>query len=65
MHPSTSVIFLSIWTSHVRTTVFDKELAKEVKLFFEHERLFFWLESLALIDALSGAVPALSLIPSG
>jgi hypothetical protein len=51
------------WTSHVRTTVFDKELAKEVKLFFEHERLFFWLESLALIDAFSGAVPALSLIP--
>jgi hypothetical protein len=51
------------WTSHVRTTVFDKELAKEVKLFFDHERLFFWLESLALINALSGAVAALPLIP--
>jgi hypothetical protein len=51
------------WTSHVRTAVFDKELAKEVKLFFDHERLFFWLESLALINALGGAVPALSLIP--
>ncbi|KAG2036722.1 hypothetical protein BDR03DRAFT_898125 [Suillus americanus] len=47
------------WTSHVRTTSFDKELAKEVKLFFDHERLFFWLESLALINALSGAGPAL------
>jgi hypothetical protein len=51
------------WTSHVRTAVFDKEFAKEVRLFFDHERLFFWLESLALINALSGAVPALSLIP--
>ncbi|KIK38627.1 hypothetical protein CY34DRAFT_14919 [Suillus luteus UH-Slu-Lm8-n1] len=51
------------WTSHVRTSDFDKELAKEVQSFFDHERLFFWLESLALINALSGAVPALSLIP--
>ncbi|KIK38133.1 hypothetical protein CY34DRAFT_809670 [Suillus luteus UH-Slu-Lm8-n1] len=51
------------WTLHVRTTVFDKELAKEVKLFFDNERLFFWLESLALINVLSGAVPALLLIP--
>jgi hypothetical protein len=51
------------WTSHVRTTVFDKELAKEVKSFIDHERLFFWLELLALINALGGAVPALSLIP--
>jgi hypothetical protein len=51
------------WTSHVRTAVFDKELAKEVKLFFNHERLFFWLELLALINALGGAVPALPLIP--
>jgi WD40 repeat protein len=47
------------WTSHTRTTSFDKELAKEVKLFFDHERLFFWLELLGLINALSGAVPAL------
>ncbi|KAG2339592.1 hypothetical protein BDR05DRAFT_938889 [Suillus weaverae] len=51
------------WTSHVRTTTFDKELAKEVKLFFGHERLFFWLELLALIHVLSSAVPSLSLIP--
>jgi hypothetical protein len=50
------------WTLHVRTTSFDKELAKEVKLFFDHERLFFWLELLGLINALSGAVPALLLI---
>ncbi|KAG2343516.1 hypothetical protein BDR05DRAFT_963087 [Suillus weaverae] len=50
------------WTSHVRATAFDKELAKEVKLLFDRERVFFWLESLALINALSGAVPALSLI---
>ncbi|KAG1866800.1 hypothetical protein F4604DRAFT_2022318 [Suillus subluteus] len=47
------------WTSHVRTISFDKELAKEVKLFFDNERLFFWLELLALINALSGTVPAL------
>ncbi|KIK35362.1 hypothetical protein CY34DRAFT_587433, partial [Suillus luteus UH-Slu-Lm8-n1] len=51
------------WTSHVRNTAFDKELAKEVKSFFNNERLFFWLELLALINALSGAVPALPLIP--
>jgi hypothetical protein len=51
------------WTSHVTTTVFANELAKEVKMFFDHERLFFWLESLALINALSGAVAALPLIP--
>jgi len=51
------------WTLHVRTTVFDKELAKEVKLLFDHERLFFWLEALALINALGGAVTALSFIP--
>jgi hypothetical protein len=51
------------WTSHVQTTAFDKELAKEVKLLFDHERLFFWLELLALINALSGAVTALPFIP--
>jgi hypothetical protein len=47
------------WTSHVRSTAFDKELAREVKLLFHHERVFFWLESLALTNALSGAVGAL------
>jgi hypothetical protein len=50
------------WTSHVQSTVFDKELAKEVKLLFSHERVFLWLELLALINALSGAVPALPLM---
>jgi hypothetical protein len=47
------------WTSHIRSTAFDKELGREVKFLFEHERVFFWLESLALINALSGAVGAL------
>jgi len=50
------------WPVHVQTTHFDPELAKEIKSFFEHERLFFWLEVLGLINALSGAVPALPLI---
>jgi hypothetical protein len=50
------------WTSHVRSTVFEKELANEVKLLFNHERVFFWLELLALINALSGAGLALPLI---
>jgi WD40 repeat protein len=47
------------WTWHVRTTTFDMDLAKEVKLLFDHERVFFWLESLALTNALGGAVSAL------
>jgi hypothetical protein len=47
------------WTLHVRSTAFDKELAREVKLLLDHERVFFWLESLALTNALSGAVGAL------
>lgn len=50
------------WLAHVQKTDFDVELAQEVKLFFDHERLLFWLEALALIDALSGAVAALPLI---
>lgn len=50
------------WLAHVEKTDFDVELAQEVKLFFDHERLLFWLEALALIDALSGAVAALPLI---
>jgi hypothetical protein len=47
------------WMAHVQTTVFDAELAQEVKLFFDHERLLFWIELLGLINALSGAVSAL------
>jgi hypothetical protein len=50
------------WMLHVRTAVFDEELAREVELLFNHERLFFWIELLALINALSGAITALSLI---
>jgi hypothetical protein len=51
------------WTSHVRTAVFNDELTKEVKLFFNHQQLFFWLELLALVNALSGAVAALPFTP--
>jgi hypothetical protein len=50
------------WPVHVQRTHFDPELAKEIQSFFEHERLFFWLEALGLMNALSGAVPALPLI---
>jgi hypothetical protein len=50
------------WPVHVQTTHFDPELATEIKSFFEHERLFFWLEVLGLVNALSGAVASLALI---
>ncbi|KIK42107.1 hypothetical protein CY34DRAFT_30527, partial [Suillus luteus UH-Slu-Lm8-n1] len=40
------------WTPRVRTTAFDKELAKEMKLLFDHKRLFFWLGLLVLIRIL-------------
>jgi hypothetical protein len=50
------------WPAHVQATDFDPELGNEIKSFFEHERLFFWLEVLGLINALSGAVPTLPLI---
>jgi hypothetical protein len=50
------------WPIHVQTTHFDPKLAKEIKSFFDHERLFFWLEVLCLSNALSGAVPVLPLI---
>ncbi|KIK36383.1 hypothetical protein CY34DRAFT_811336, partial [Suillus luteus UH-Slu-Lm8-n1] len=50
------------WPAHVQATHFDPELAKEISSFFEHERLFFWLEVLSLLNALSGAVPALPLV---
>jgi hypothetical protein len=47
------------WSSHLRATGFDTELAKEVKSFFDHERTLFWLEVLGIIQAVSGAVTAL------
>jgi hypothetical protein len=50
------------WPVHVQATDFDPELAKELKSFFDHQQLFFWLEVLGLINALSGVVPALPLI---
>jgi WD40 repeat protein len=50
------------WPIHIQPTHFDPELATEIKSFFEHERLFFWFEVLGLMNALSGAVPALALI---
>ncbi|KAG2067891.1 hypothetical protein BDR04DRAFT_825325 [Suillus decipiens] len=50
------------WTLHVRVTVFDKELAKEVEMFFDHERLFFWIELLGLIKTLGNAAAALPTI---
>jgi hypothetical protein len=50
------------WPIHVQPTHFDPELATEIKSFFEHERLFFWLEVLGLMNALSGAVIALAFI---
>lgn len=46
----------------MQITHFDPDLAKEIKTFFDHERLLFWLEVLGLINALSGVVPALLLI---
>ncbi|KAG1899840.1 uncharacterized protein F5891DRAFT_380520 [Suillus fuscotomentosus] len=51
------------WSSHLRATVFDTELAEEVKSFFDHERLLFWLEVLGVIQAVSSAVTALPHIP--
>ncbi|KIK34723.1 hypothetical protein CY34DRAFT_17519 [Suillus luteus UH-Slu-Lm8-n1] len=50
------------WPAHVQATRFDPELAKEMSSFFDNQRLFFWLEVLGLINALSGAVPALPLV---
>ena len=38
---------------------FDTELAKEIRLFFDHERVLFWLEALGLLNAISGAAATL------
>lgn len=40
----TSILLLRFGPAHVRTTILDTELAEEVKLFFDNERLFFWIE---------------------
>ncbi|KIK44915.1 hypothetical protein CY34DRAFT_584968 [Suillus luteus UH-Slu-Lm8-n1] len=50
------------WATHVRATHFNSELAKEIRSFFDSERLLFWIESLGLLNALSGAVSVLPLI---
>ncbi|KIK37359.1 hypothetical protein CY34DRAFT_810405, partial [Suillus luteus UH-Slu-Lm8-n1] len=50
------------WPAHTQATDFDPGLANEIKTFLDHERLFFWFEALGLINALSGAVPALPLV---
>jgi hypothetical protein len=63
MHPPHLSHSSRFCTSHVQSAVFNEELAKEVKLFFDHGRLFFWLKLLALINALGSAVAALPFIP--
>ncbi|KAG2349201.1 hypothetical protein BDR05DRAFT_408106, partial [Suillus weaverae] len=50
------------WATHVRAAAFDAELAKEIGSFFDNERLLFWIESLGLLNALSGAVDVPPLI---
>jgi hypothetical protein len=50
------------WAMHIRATDFDTELAREIGSFFVNERLLFWIESLALLHALSVAVTVPSLI---
>jgi hypothetical protein len=50
------------WGPHVAATSFEPLLAKEVEIFFDGERLLFWLEALALVKGLSGSVGSLSSI---
>ncbi|KIK34106.1 hypothetical protein CY34DRAFT_38345, partial [Suillus luteus UH-Slu-Lm8-n1] len=50
------------WATHVRTTAFSQELAKEIRSFFDNERLLFWIEALGLLNALGSAVAVLPLI---
>ncbi|KAG2347247.1 hypothetical protein BDR05DRAFT_722495, partial [Suillus weaverae] len=50
------------WATHVRAAAFDTELAKEIGSLFDNERLLFWIESLGLLNALSGAVAVPPLI---
>ncbi|KAF8962292.1 hypothetical protein BDZ97DRAFT_1702551 [Flammula alnicola] len=48
------------WTNHLRTTLFDAQLATEVNSFFENERLLFWIETLSLLKTINGCADALS-----
>jgi hypothetical protein len=50
------------WATHVRETDFDKELAKEIRSFFENEQLLFWIEALGLLNVLSVAIAVLPII---
>jgi hypothetical protein len=50
------------WATHVKTTDFDNELAKEITSLFDDERLMFWVEALGLLNAISGAVTVLPLV---
>src|SRR6267154_2451303 len=40
------------WAAHIRAMDFDTKLAKEIRSFFDHERVLFWLEVLGLLNAL-------------
>jgi hypothetical protein len=50
------------WAAHVHKTNSDTELAQEIKSFFDHERLVFWIEVLGLLTALGSGTTALALI---
>ncbi|KIK43118.1 hypothetical protein CY34DRAFT_43740, partial [Suillus luteus UH-Slu-Lm8-n1] len=50
------------WATHVRATAFSLELAKEIRSFFDNERLLFWIEALDLLNALGSAVAVLPII---
>ncbi|KAF8954093.1 hypothetical protein BDZ97DRAFT_1711901, partial [Flammula alnicola] len=49
------------WTAHVEATVFDSEIANQVKEFFNRQFLF-WIEVLSLIKSVQIAAPTLSSI---
>jgi hypothetical protein len=50
------------WATHVQTTDFEDELAKEIRSLFDNERLMFWVEALGLLNAIRGAVTVLPLV---
>jgi hypothetical protein len=50
------------WGTHVQSTCFEKELAEDVRAFFNGESVLYWLEALALMHSLSGSISCLSSI---
>ena len=50
------------WTDHVRDTSFNSALAEEVRVFFNHERLLFWFETLSLLNVVNTCAGSLSSI---